>query len=87
MLKSFVYRDVTPCNITDLYSTSAQMVDDSPDLIIGEVGSFETSVAVYQSTRNNILEDLNIWQPIYQTPHDLPVTRHAVPERITVDEE
>jgi len=68
MLNSFFLRDVTPCNITDSYSTSALGVDDSPNLIIGAVGSSETSVAVYQSTRDNILEYLNIWQQIYQKP-------------------
>jgi hypothetical protein len=66
MLKSFVFRDVRPCIITDLYSTSVLRVDDSPDLIIRAVGYFETSVSVYQSTRDIILEDLNIWQQIYQ---------------------
>jgi hypothetical protein len=79
MLKRFVFRDVTPCSITNLYSTSALRVEDLPDLIIWAVGSFETSGAVYQSTRDNILEDLNIWQQIYQNPHILPVIWHAVP--------
>ena len=78
MLKSLVFRDVTPCNITDLYSTSALRVDDSPNPIIGEIGSFETSVAVYQSTRDNILEGLNIWQQIYSKPHVLSVTCHTI---------
>jgi hypothetical protein len=66
VLKSFVFRDVTPCNVTDLYSTSALRADDSPNLTVGAVGSFEMSVAVYQSRRDNILEDLNIWQQIYK---------------------
>jgi len=73
MLKSFVFRDITPCNVTDLYSTYAFGVADSPNLIIGAVGSF-----FYQSTRDNILEDLNIWQQIYQKPRDMPVTCHAI---------
>jgi hypothetical protein len=78
MLKNLFFRSVTPCNITDFYGISALRVDDSTDLIIGTVGSFETSVAVYQSTRDNIFEDRNIWQPIYQKPLDLPVTGHDV---------
>jgi hypothetical protein len=44
-----------PCTITDLYSTSVLRIDGSSNLIIGAVGSPETSVAVYHMRKSEYL--------------------------------